>query len=37
MDHKIRKLMKIHKAFPQWGDMERLYVPRKEGRRDAHI
>ena len=33
MDQRIRKLMTIHKAFHPRDDLDRLYVPRKEGGR----
>ena len=33
MDQRTRKLMTIHKALHPRDDVDRLYVPRKEGRR----
>ena len=33
MDQRTRKLMSIHKSLHPRDDIDRLYVPRKEGRR----
>ena len=33
MDERTRKLMTMHKALHPWDDVDRLYVPRKEGGR----